>query len=236
MSERNEYLSNYQLSTSIDLYRGVSGWFRRKLDKKAIQLGQKGRHSLFIPRVLDLFNFKILNEDIQILEIGCGNGWAISYKEPKVHYIAIDYSSVYKKDLESNGITFYEADVSVEKLTLADKSVDLIILNHIIEHISQIDFFVRELKRVLKKNGLVYIRTPDIEKVKWVFWHDYTHIRPFSTSSLGHLMSSFGFKQKFLLQSNHSLINWDILTNGKFRKIIFSRIFSGKEIEAGYEL
>lgn len=231
----DDYLAEYRRAVSIDLSRGVGGWFRRRLDRKALACGQRDRHALFIPRVLELGDLS-LTKAITILEIGCGNGWAISYRHPKVRFIAVDRGSLYRNELEAQGVEFHETDVATELIPVNEGTVDLIILNHLIEHISDCDFFVRQLRRVLRPGGVVYIRTPNVMRVKWGFWDDYTHVKPFNPSTLDHLMRTVGFEQCFMFYSDHLRIFLDTLTDGRWRRLLFSKPFGGKEIEAGYVL
>lgn len=231
----NDYLAEYQRSRSKDLSGGIGGWLRRRLDRKANAGGQRDRHALFIPRVFELVGISP-SDPSTVLEIGCGSGWAISYSHPLVRYIAVDRGSLYRDQLEENGVEFHETDVTIDPLPINDGQVDLIVLNHLIEHIADCEFFVRQLRRVLRPGGAVYIRTPNLECVKWRFWDDYTHVKPFTPRTLDHLMRTVGFERRFMLGSDHSRILLDTLTNGFWRRVLFSAALGGKEIEAGYVL
>ena len=230
-----DYLAEYRRAGSIDLSKGIGGWLRRKLDLKANSIGQRDRHSLFMPRVFELAGVSP-NDPKTVLEIGCGSGWAISYRHSLVRYIAVDQGSLYRTELEGRGVEFHEADVASEPLPINDGQVDLIILNHLIEHIANCEFFVRQLRRVLCLGGVVYIRTPNLERMKWSFWDDYTHVKPFTSRALDHLMCTVGFERRFMLDSDHPRILLDTWTNGLWRRVLFSKSFGGKEIEAGYVL
>lgn len=229
------YLQEYQKAHDVNLYAGIGGRIRRWLDDKAKLDGQRDRHALFLPRVLDLFGLT-LDKSITVLEIGAGSGWAISYSHPNVKYIAVDRGSYYKNELEARDVLFYESEVGKENLPIEDDSIDLVILNHLIEHIEQSDYLVQELLRVLRPNpcSAVYIRTPNIARVKWSFWNDYTHVKPFTMDALEHLMIVFGFKREFMMFSDSPRISLDILTAGRWRNLLFGKLLGGKEIEAGF--
>ena len=231
----SNYLQYYERLLSVGLNRGVSGWLRRRLDRRAQKCGQTGRHALFLPRVFELLNIS-LKSHRTVLDIGSGNGWAISYQDKQVRYIAVDNSAFYRDDLEARGIEFYEADVGSMPLPVGESSIDLIILNHLIEHIYECEFLIQQLQRVLRPGGMVYIRTPNLKRVRWKFWDDYTHVRPFTPHGLDHLMHANGFKKLFILNSDHRRISLDILTKGRLRKLLFNIFFGGSEIEAGYFL
>jgi SAM-dependent methyltransferase len=231
----DNYLTDYQRGDRSHFDGGWMGWARRYLDGKAVAVGQPDRHALFMPRVLQLMGMTV-EKQITVLEIGCGNGWAISYRHPSIHYIAVDRGSVFLANLEERGIEFHQHDVSSNPLPVADASVDLILLIHLIEHIPDSEAFMNDLRRVLRPGGRIYIRTPNLTRVKWGFWDDFTHVRPFTPSSMDHLMRACGCKRRFMYASDHPRIMLDILTNGRMRNWAFSKYFGGKEIEAGYEL
>src|SRR5206468_1175233 len=46
------------------------------------------------------------------------------------------------------------------KIPLKDKSVDLIIASHILEHLPKLESDLKELKRILKKNGTLIVVLP----------------------------------------------------------------------------
>lgn len=66
----DDYLAEYRWPGSIDLSGGISGWLRRRLDRKATACGQRDRHALFMPRVFELAGISP-NDPTTVLEIGC---------------------------------------------------------------------------------------------------------------------------------------------------------------------
>lgn len=229
------YLTEFRRTSDVDLSDGIGGWIREKLDAKAQACGQAHRHALFMPRVLDLCGLSI-SAPLTVLEIGCANGWAISYRHPQIRYIAVDRGAVYATELRERGVEFHESDAALAPLPVADGMVDLIVLNHLIEHIADSEFLARQLRRVLRPGGGVYIRTPNLARVKWTFWDDYTHVKPFTVAALDHLLSVVGFERGFVHYSDHPRIMLDILTDGLLRKLLFCSLLGGKEIEACYVL
>lgn len=229
----NDYLAEYDRTLSADLSAGMSGRLRARLDAMARAQGQRDRHALFLPRALDVAGMSV-GKSLTVMEIGCGSGWAMSFRHPNVRYVAVDLGSHYRPLLESQGMEFHETDVSRSPLPCADASVDFVMLNHLIEHIANGEYLVREVGRVLAPGGRVYIRTPNVTRVKWRFFNDYTHVRPFTVEGLRHLMSACGFDPHVVLHSDHARINLDILTKARFRPVLFSRRLGGAEIEAVY--
>ncbi len=231
----DDYLADYRRVGSVDLSGGVGGCFRGWLDRRAVALGQGNRHALFMPRVLELCALST-SRPLTVLEVGCGSGWTISYRHENIRYIAVDRGSVYRDELEARGVEFHETDVATNPLPIEKGTVDLILLNHLIEHIPDGDYLVRQFREALRPGGIVYIRTPNVLRVKWHFWDDYTHVKPFTPRSLDHFMRTAGFERRFMLYSDHPRILLDTLTRGSLRKALCGSWFGGSEIEAGYVL
>lgn len=158
----------------------------------------------------------------------------MSFMHPNIERkIMVDIDNYYEEDFNKNGIEFYCQDISKNKLEqVADSSIDIVMLNHIIEHIENINCFMNEIKRVLKPNAKIYVRTPDIKKTGFGFYDDFTHIRPFTVSGLRHMMTAFGFEEILLVHSNNSTMKIEEFLNlgiGSFG------IVKPKEIESVYK-
>ena len=52
-------------------------------------------------------------------------------------------------------------DIEKDSLKHKDESIDFVTMNAVIEHIKNPDSIFKEIRRVLKKNGLVFVRTPN---------------------------------------------------------------------------
>lgn len=131
----SDYLNHYEATRRNDLYRGPFGPVRRALDKQASKLGQSGRHALFLKRIIDTNDIG-LDVERKVLEIGAGDGWAISFKHPKLALHAIDRGNNYEEQFRKEGVAFVSMDVDGARLPYDSETFDLISLNHIIEHIS----------------------------------------------------------------------------------------------------
>ena len=109
----------------------------------------------------------------------------------------------FSKYCESVGITSYpydypDFDIEKDALPHLNDSVDFITLNAVIEHINDPGNILKESFRVLKKNGLIFIRTPNWKMDCKNFFNDPTHIKPYSPETLMNVLVLFGFKVIFL--------------------------------------
>jgi predicted SAM-dependent methyltransferase len=96
------------------------------------------------------------------LDLGCGSS-------KKLGYIGID-------KLPLQGVDII-ADMETGLPFLPDDSVDEIYTSHFIEHIDNLELFLRECHRVMKPSGILNIYVPHFSNP--YFYSDYTHKRFF---------------------------------------------------------
>ena len=130
----------------------------------------------------------------KILDIGCGPGWFCPlWNEWDRHGIEISsfaskiaskYANIHKGTLESYNETGF----------------DVIVLNHVIEHIPEPIPFLKKIKTMLKTDGMFIIGTPDFDSGaarrygdKFRLLHDPTHVSLFSQESMFRCLRDLGF-------------------------------------------
>jgi len=102
--------------------------------------------------------------DREVLEIGCGSGM-ISYEMSKrVEYVvAADITGETLKDtVENRGMGRLPFEFVISdgtSLPFGPSSFDIVVCNHVFEHVIDQQELVSEIYRVLKWNGLCYIAT-----------------------------------------------------------------------------
>ncbi len=113
-------------------------------------------------KILSVLRYHLGREDLQgvrILDLGCSLGWF-------VETAVADGASAVGIDIDAPGLatarrdrdprcTFLAADG--ESLPFADHSVDVVVFNHIYEHVVDADAVMSEVRRVLKPTGLAYL-------------------------------------------------------------------------------
>lgn len=90
------------------------------------------------------------------LDIGCGNGGISDWLAEDNRHSAVDVA-----DQRKGACDYDFALVSDERLPFDDDSFDLVLSNHVIEHVSDQQSHLREIRRVLKPSGCVYLATPN---------------------------------------------------------------------------
>ena len=150
-----------------------------------------------------------------ILDVGCGTGRLVEF-------------------LNKNGYEAYGCDISkealkkarklnpgkikrgqAEKLPYSKNSFDMVTAISILEHLTKNEAktFILESKRVLKKNGLLFIITPNYSSPfrrlfgkKWFGYSDPTHRHFYTPKTLSSLLSQNGFvKIKFRFKTAYNV-------------------------------
>ena len=123
-------------------------------------------------------NFKLKNKlrplsGINILDIGCGGGLL---SEPMsrlgANVTGIDASDknikIAKLHSKKNKLKINYLCSSPEKLKI-EKKFDVILNMEIVEHVEDIDFFLKSCSKLLKKNGLMFVATINKTLKSYIF-------------------------------------------------------------------
>lgn len=104
-----------------------------------------------------------LQKDISkfmILDIGTGNGKIANCIANK-NNIVYSVDVVNQIDLGEEEQRFQFKKVNDENLPFKDEVFDIVISNHVVEHITDSNLHLKEIKRVLKREGICYFATPN---------------------------------------------------------------------------
>ena len=102
------------------------------------------------------------NQNWNILDIGCGYS---------PHPAASTICDV--QDLKKNYLGKKFVQLKEKKFPFKDKEFDFVIASHVIEHVEDVDFFIKELQRVAKKG---YIEVPTKLEDNLVFENKNDHV------------------------------------------------------------
>jgi 2-polyprenyl-3-methyl-5-hydroxy-6-metoxy-1,4-benzoquinol methylase len=136
-----------------------------------------------------IYNVQI--KSIKILDIGVGLGRILqkiknTFPEKELELYGIDISIGYLSVAKTKGI---EVSCSnIEDLPYKDNFFDIIICTDVLEHVVDINASIKEVKRVLKNGGYLFIRVPNKEDLSQYLTSDYPyyflHLRSFDRYSL----------------------------------------------------
>ncbi len=100
-------------------------------------------------------------KNLSVLDLGSGEGGTsiIFSGQNKVTSYDFNLIRLERQKVISNNIFTINGDAL--KLSFKDSSFDLIILQDVIEHLPDIAILIKELKRVVKSGGIIYLSTPN---------------------------------------------------------------------------
>ena len=133
----------------------------------------------------------------RVLDIGCFIGYGETPIYPQANeIIAIDSDSnaikFARKNRKFQNVKF--KDVDARKLPFSNETFDIIIASQVIEHIhpDEVSNFLEEVKRVLKKEGLFFIVTPNRRFRLLPFQKPFNpeHYQEFTAKSLSKILKT----------------------------------------------
>lgn len=132
----------------------------------------------------------------RILDVGSGRGsHLVGFARRNFDVSGLDCDP--EADLPANfrRLDIRDCDIEVDEFPFEDESFDIVFSKSVIEHIQNSNNFFKETLRVLKKNGLLILMTPDWASQHEIFWDDCTHVKPWARKSLQNCMRLWGFDQ-----------------------------------------
>ncbi|WP_409344197.1 glycosyltransferase [Paenibacillus sp. MBLB4367] len=101
-----------------------------------------------------------------VLDAACGEGYGafhIAQGAKEVYGVDIDHETITHATNKYTRANLHYIQGSVEKLNIPDNTIDIVVSFETIEHIDEFQQhgFLKEIVRVLKKDGIVIISTPD---------------------------------------------------------------------------
>jgi len=109
---------------------------------------------------------------INVLDIGCGKGLSLRDLLAALAQQQVSVRRVVGMDLLQSpghvfnelppGFEFMEINVDGRPLPLPDGSFDLVVCNHVLEHVFETENLLREIRRVLRLTGRAVLSVPNI--------------------------------------------------------------------------
>jgi len=130
------------------------------------------------------------NRNLKILDVGCGTGGTTSDLKRFGAVYGIDFSFSALQFSTKRGLQVLKG--AVNKLPFLDDTFDMITMFDALEHIEDDLLVVKELSRILKKTGMIFITVPAYQ----FLWsgHDVavSHFRRYNSKSISKVVSKGG--------------------------------------------
>jgi ubiquinone/menaquinone biosynthesis C-methylase UbiE len=109
--------------------------------------------------------FSKLKKGKKVLDVGCADGEILKPFTADFDIHGVDISPFFVSKARSSGIKARVWDLEKKPLPYKDKEFDIVYTGETIEHVVDTDWFLSEINRVLKKNGLLIITSPNIRSL-----------------------------------------------------------------------
>jgi 2-polyprenyl-3-methyl-5-hydroxy-6-metoxy-1,4-benzoquinol methylase len=153
----------------------------RNQEEKKLDLKKKHLRTLNIINKLLIFNkLKIIDNKKKILDVGCGDGSLVKYLK--------------SRGIFADGCDIKDLDFEKDHFSFKKETFDFILLYSVIEHINNTSHLMLEIKRMLKKSGILIIITPNFKYCFNSFYDDPTHVKPFTNLGLENMLKIYNFK------------------------------------------
>jgi len=127
-----------------------------------------------------------MKQGMRILDNGCGRGEFL-------HAFTCLGMQASGTDISDYCKEAHIVDFNKESLPFPDNYFDVVFSKSVIEHIENTEHYISEMRRVLKKKGLLLVMAPDWETQYKIFYQDPTHIHPYTTKSMDRILNMCGF-------------------------------------------
>lgn len=153
---------------------------------------------LLIEKMISIYN---LNKESQILEIGSNDGFFIDeFKKKKYRNIyGVEPSKDVYLQSKKKGhkvINEFFTNKIIKKKFKINKKFDLIYSRQVLEHITKLNKFIKEINKSLNKNGFLMLEVPDhdmnYENFDYSFWEE--HVNYFNLKTLELLLQKNNFR------------------------------------------
>lgn len=152
----------------------------------------------------------------KLLDIGAGVGTLLhvaAQREFDVHGVEIsEWASAFAR----NEMNLPVITGTLEDAKLLSRDYDVIIMNHVLEHVDNPRALLDEIRRILKDDGVLVIGVPNIGSImakcmgsRWASLRPEEHIWQFTPRTLRQLIGRTGFNELYLeAKDNYQAIGW----------------------------
>ncbi|MGK4566521.1 class I SAM-dependent methyltransferase [Flavobacterium sp. 3HN19-14] len=184
--------------------------------------------NIALDRKVKLIN-SLAKQKGNLLDIGAGTGdFLLRAKNDGWNITGVEPSSKAKEIATQKGLSLFDESTGIKSGTF-----DIITMWHVLEHVPDLDFQIKELKRLLKPNGHIIIAVPNFNSYDaehyGAFWAAYDvprHLWHFSKTAIEKLFAKESFQLVLILPMQFDAYYVSLLSEKyKTGKMNFIRAF-----------
>ena len=138
-----------------------------------------------------LRNLVDFGSDAAILDIGCSEGTLFSALRSngysgELYGVEVNREFAHYAEINNNAKVY-------STLNMLKKPCDLVVVNHVLEHLLEPKKFLFDVSRLINDNGILYIDVPDTDEYKSINELHVAHIFHYTARTLSYLIELCGF-------------------------------------------
>jgi 2-polyprenyl-3-methyl-5-hydroxy-6-metoxy-1,4-benzoquinol methylase len=157
----------------------LDSYYKQRVKSLPIREARLSKESAAANFLVSLISKFTPNKQLTILDFGAGD------------FVLTEQLN--EKLVTTYGVDIDDLDMRTGKTKFGDETFDVVLLMSIIEHLTDPSNLMNEIRRILKKDGILIIVTPNWKYSYKNFYDDLTHIKPYTTSSLSFTLQMFDF-------------------------------------------
>lgn len=139
-----------------------------------------------------------------VFDIGCNSGsWLKAFQDAGADVLGVDYDDRAVLYGNEHGIPILSG--GLDELEATGKKADLIILNHVLEHFSDLEDSLLRIRNLLNPDGMLFVGVPGLYIYDLRFLFQNAHTYQFNGETLLYVMQCCGFEEFFLNENIQSL-------------------------------
>lgn len=170
-------------------------------------------------KLCEYFDIKIKT----VFEIGCNNGnnlLPFASIGAECYGVDLDLNAISSASIVDKRLLLHG---DIDRLLNTGKKADLIILNHVLEHILDLEGFLEKVSQLLKPEGFLFVGVPGLFMFKaHTLWQN-AHVWQFTGETLTYLMQCCGYDEYFCNESVQSM--WRYTGRKADRKEVPRQVF-----------
>lgn len=120
----------------------------------------------------------------KVLDVGCSHGWFVEhYLKSGIDAYGVDVDETIKYDERIR-----KCDLNKERIPFEDNTFDFIQVHSVIEYLTDVHHFMKEIIRVLKPGGKLAITSYILNwRTRDKFWNEVFNVKPYPPKALKRL-------------------------------------------------
>ena len=138
-----------------------------------------------------------------VFDIGCNaGGWLKPFQDAGAEVHGVDYGPERVAIGQAQGRNIEVG--SIETLEVMGKQADLIIMNHVLEHATNIESTLLRVRGLLKADGMLYVALPGLYMADLDTVFQNAHPWQFTAETLAYVMECCGFEE---VRADHTIVS-----------------------------